>query len=72
MHYYNGNVICYCFINLFVYAFLLLICNKFGLQRVNQTITTDHQFSANKNQFTCQTIFKSDSDSLGESRGSAP
>jgi hypothetical protein len=69
MHYYNGNIICYCFINLFVYAFLSLIYNKFGLQRVKQTITTDHQLSANKNQFTCETVLKSDSDSLGESGG---
>jgi hypothetical protein len=59
----------YCFINLFVYAFLSLIYNKFGLQRVKQTITTDHQLSANKNQFTCETVLKSDSDSLGESGG---
>jgi hypothetical protein len=72
MHYYNGNIICYCFINLFVYALLLLICNKFGLQRVKQIITTNHQLSTYKNRFTCQTVFKSYSDSLGESEGSAP
>jgi hypothetical protein len=49
-----------------------LVCNKVELQRVKQTIATDHQLSADKNQFTCQTVLKNDSDSLGESGGSAP
>jgi hypothetical protein len=41
-----------------VYAFYLLVCNKVELQRVKQTIATDHQLSADKNQFTCQTVLK--------------
>jgi hypothetical protein len=36
---------------------------------VKQAIATDHQLSADKNQFTCQTVLKMISDSLG---GSAP
>jgi hypothetical protein len=35
-----------------------LVCNKVKLQRVKHTIATDHQLSADKNQFTCQTVFK--------------
>jgi hypothetical protein len=38
------------------YASYLLVCNKVDLQRVKQTIATDHQLSADKNQFTCQTV----------------
>jgi hypothetical protein len=41
-----------------VYASYLLVCNKVELQRVKQTIATDHQLSEDKNQFTCQTILK--------------
>jgi hypothetical protein len=42
----------------FVYASYLLVCNKVELQRVKQTIATYHQLSADKNQFTCQTVLK--------------
>jgi hypothetical protein len=41
-----------------VYASYLLVCNKVELQRVKQTIATDHQLLEDKNQFTCQTILK--------------
>jgi hypothetical protein len=41
-----------------VYASYLLVCNKVELQRVKQTIATDHQLSAHKNQFTCQMVLK--------------
>jgi hypothetical protein len=37
-----------------VYVSYLLVCNKVELQRVKQTIATDHQLSAD----TCQTVFK--------------
>jgi hypothetical protein len=41
-----------------VYASYLLVCNKVELQRIKQTITTDHQLSEDKNQFTYQTVLK--------------
>jgi hypothetical protein len=41
-----------------VYTSYLLVCNKVELQRVKQTIATYHQLSADKNQFTCQTVLK--------------
>jgi hypothetical protein len=41
-----------------VYASYLLVCNKVELQRVKQTIATDHQLLEDKNQFTCQTVLK--------------
>jgi hypothetical protein len=41
----------------FVYA-SYLVCNKVELQKVKQTIATDHQLSEDKNQFTCQTVLK--------------
>jgi hypothetical protein len=42
-----------------VYVSYLLVCNKVvELQRVKQTIATDHQLSEDKNQFTCQTVLK--------------
>jgi hypothetical protein len=41
-----------------IYVSYLLVCNKVELQRVKQTITTDHQLLEDKNQFTCQTVLK--------------
>jgi hypothetical protein len=41
-----------------IYASYLLVCNKVELQRVKQTIVTDHQLSEDKNPFTCQTVLK--------------
>jgi hypothetical protein len=41
-----------------VYASYLLVCNKVELQKVKQTIATDHQLSEDKNQFTCQMVLK--------------
>jgi hypothetical protein len=41
-----------------VYASYLLVYNKVQLQRVKQTIATNHQLSADKNQFTCQMVLK--------------
>jgi hypothetical protein len=35
---------------------LIMVPDK--MQRVKQTIATDHQLSADKNQFTCQTVLK--------------
>jgi hypothetical protein len=54
MHYYDGNIL-YVIVSYFfpVYASYLLVCNKVELQRVKQTIATDHQLSEDKNQFTC-------------------
>jgi hypothetical protein len=59
MHYYDGNILYVIVSNFFpVYASYLLVCKKVELQRVKQTITTDHQLSEDKNQFTCQTVLK--------------
>jgi hypothetical protein len=55
------------FCNFFIYDFLLFICNKVGLQRIKQTIVIDYPLSAHKNQFACQTVLKSNSDSQEES-----
>jgi hypothetical protein len=59
MHYYDGNILYVIFFIFFpVYTSYLLVCNKIELQRVKQTIATDHQLSEDKNQFTCQTVLK--------------
>jgi hypothetical protein len=59
MHYYDGNILYVIVSYIFsVYASYLLICNKVKLQRVKQTIATDHQLSEDKNQFTYQTVLK--------------
>jgi hypothetical protein len=59
MHYYDENNLYVIVSYLFpVYASYLLVCNKVELQRVKQTIATDHQLSEDKNQFTGQTVLK--------------
>jgi hypothetical protein len=61
MHYYDKNILYVIISYFFPYIHntsYLLVCNKVELQRVKQTITTDHQLSEDKNQFTCQTVLK--------------
>jgi hypothetical protein len=59
MHYYDVNILYVIVLYFFpVYASYLLVCNKGELQRVKQTIAIDHQLSADKNQFTYQTVLK--------------
>jgi hypothetical protein len=59
MHYYDRNIL-YVIVSYFfsVYASYLLVCNKFELQRVKQTIVTDHELSEDKNRFICQMVLK--------------
>jgi hypothetical protein len=59
MHYYDGNIL-YVIVSYFSPYMhpTYLVCNKVELQRVKQTIATDHSLSQDKNQFTCQTVLK--------------
>jgi hypothetical protein len=54
-----------------IYASYLLVCNKVELQRVKQTIARPPTLSRQESVYLPNGL-KNDSDSLGESGGSAP